>query len=95
MSKSRAETETIIRRSAADDSWVVFSEDPVIIRKMTRLYGAGRTISAVGVSWSVPLAAVGLRKPRVYTDEQRAKSRDRLMVARKSVTSKNLPADKE
>lgn len=79
--KSRAETETVIRRSAADKAWIVFTEDPVVLRKMNRLYGPGRPKSSVGMEWEIPLAGVGLRKPRVLTEEQRETASARLKVA--------------
>ena len=69
--KSREELETVIRRSAADQSWTVFSEDPRVIRKMVKLYGSGKQKSGVGFEWEVPSTAVGLRRPRVLTAEQK------------------------
>ena len=69
--KTRHELETIIRCSAADRTWQVFSEDPKIVRKMTRLHGPGRKVSEFGLAWEVPLACVSLRKTRVGTQAQR------------------------
>lgn len=79
--KSRAETETVIRRSADDDHWVVFSEDPVILRKMTAIHGPGK-VKGLGQEWLVPRNGIGFRRARQLSDDQRAKLRDRLKVAR-------------
>lgn len=84
--KSRAETETVIRRSADDDHWVVFSEDQVIIRKMVAIHGPGR-VKGLGQEWSVPRNAIGFRRARQLSDDQRAKMSARLKVARDKIAS--------
>lgn len=70
MSLSRSEQETIITRAADQRFWHVFSEDPSVVRKMTRLYGEGRKVGE-GAEWEIPKAGVSLRRPRVLSNEQK------------------------
>lgn len=70
--KTRAETETVIRRSADEATWDVFSEDPKVIRKLERLYGQGKNCGH-GFRWEIPPAGISIRKPRELTAEQREK----------------------
>lgn len=79
--KKRDELETVIRQSAADKYWVVFTEDPKILRKMTRLFGPGKPKSALGQEWVIPQSAVGLRKPRFLSDSAKATAAARLLAA--------------
>lgn len=60
--KTRAEMETLIRRAADETAWEVFSEDPKVVRKMTRLYGVGEA-KGQGMVWRVPPTGVCLKKP--------------------------------
>lgn len=59
---SRAERETTIRRAADQDSWTVYSDDPVVIAKLTRLHGEGEAMGQWGRSWILPLRSISLRK---------------------------------
>lgn len=70
MKKTRAELETIIRRAADEQSWDVFSEDPVVMRKLLRLYGAGKK-RGQGCVWTVPRTGLSFRRPRVLGDLER------------------------
>lgn len=58
---SRTERETHCRRSADKDTWDIYSDDPVAIRKLTRLHGPGKPMGQWGFSWVVPKNAVSLR----------------------------------
>jgi len=76
--KTRAEQETIIRRAADEKSWDVFSEDPKVVRKLTRLYGEGKP-HGQGYRWLLPANGIAIRKPRVLTQEQRSELAERAM----------------
>lgn len=80
--KTRTETETIIRQSAADKEWVVFSEDPKIIRRMEKLFGQGRRRSDVGTEWIVPQRCIRIAAKRSMTPEQSEAAKARLAKAR-------------
>lgn len=62
--KTRAEMETVIRQSAEDKTWIVFTEVPRTIRRMERIFGPGTKKSAIGYEWrNVPQSAVRVCKP--------------------------------
>lgn len=66
MRKSKAELETLIRGCASDRTWVIFTEDPKMIRKLTKLHGSGRQVSECGWEWrGIAFSCVSLRKPRL------------------------------
>lgn len=82
MAKSNAERETIIRRAADEQDWEVYSEDPRVVRKLTKLFGPGVSGSqSDGSVWTLPKTAVSFRKPRVLTQEQKDALRARLREA--------------
>lgn len=62
--KTRAEQETIIRRAADEEAWEVFSEDPVVVRKLTSIHGLGKAKGS-GMVWTVPRKGISFRKPVV------------------------------
>jgi hypothetical protein len=79
--------ETIIRRAADEREWVVFSEDPVVVRRLESLFGPGEKRSDIGRVWRLPLKGVSFRRPRKTQgcDEQKRKElAERLAKARKS-----------
>jgi len=85
--RTRSEMETIIRRAADEQEWVVFSEDPVIIRRLESLFGAGEKKSDTGRVWRLPRKGVSFRRPRTTQgcdDQKRKELADRLAKARAS-----------
>lgn len=76
---SRSELETIITRAADQQDWTVFSEDPRVIRRMTRNHGEGRKAGALGREWTVPKGCVSLRKS--LSMDSAAKARRAAMAA--------------
>lgn len=74
---SRAEMETIICRAADEKTWSVFSEDPAIIRKLTRLHGKGEKQGTRGWHWKLAKNLISFRRPRVLTTEQAEALRER------------------
>jgi hypothetical protein len=84
MAKSNAERETIIRRAADEQDWEVYSEDPRVIRKLTGLFGTGRSSAqSDGKVWVLGPKVLSFRKPRVISEEQRQVLRERMAKARK------------
>jgi hypothetical protein len=76
MTKTKAERETIITRASDQKGWHVFTEDPRVVTKLTKLHGPGKQDhqSSDGLVWNLPASCVSFRavpKPRVLTDEQR------------------------
>ena len=61
MRLSRLEQETIIRRSAADQEWDIYSDDPAIQRKLERCGWAGEPQGEFGRRYLVPRAAITIR----------------------------------
>ena len=79
---SREERETIIRTSAADDTWEVYTCDPVMARRLQKLCELmGISLVPVG-SWGVratlPRSCVRLHKPMAISDEERQRRADAL-----------------
>ena len=79
---TREERETIIRTSAADDTWDVYTSDPVMARRLKKLC-ASLGISLVNVdAWGVratlPRSCVRLHKPMAISDEERQRRADAL-----------------
>lgn len=84
--RTRSEMETIIRRAADEQEWVVFSEDPVIVRRLASLFGPGEKTSDIGRVWKVPRKGVSFRrpaKPREISDQARKQSAERLAKVRR------------
>lgn len=81
-SKSWAELETIIRMAADEQFWTVFSEDPRIIRKLSKKYGSGEA-KGVGWLWRVPIRPLSFRAHRIISDAERKTKADRLAAARR------------
>lgn len=64
---SRSELETHCRRSAEGDCpWSVYTDDPTVIRKLTRLHGPGTPMGEHGRTWELPKRAISFRsgKPK-------------------------------
>jgi len=61
---SRSERETIIRRAADENSWIISSADSTIIRKLTKMYGKGKGEPLGYMCWVVPKACVSFRKQK-------------------------------
>jgi hypothetical protein len=67
MGLSRAERETIVRTSDADDFWIISTASPRFIRKFARLgYEIDDTSLPLGEykTFKVPLNVVSFRRPR-------------------------------
>jgi len=60
--KTKAERETIICRAQDEHDWHVFSEDPRVVRKLTRLHGPGKP-KGEGFVWMLPPTGVSFRSP--------------------------------
>jgi len=62
---SRSERETHICRASDQDHWAIFSDDPTVIRKLTRLHGEGEPTGAWGgMRWKIPKRCVSFRNPK-------------------------------
>ena len=89
MALTREERETIIRRSDADDSWDVWC-DPGVFRRLMERRGWRHTAEGEGF-YRIPLDCVRIasarRKKRTQSAEQRQKSAERLLAARKMANS--------
>lgn len=83
MAKSNAERETIIRRAADEQDWELFTEDPRVIRIMSKLWGSGKP-KGDGAVWRVPKSGLSFRKPRALDAAARKTLADRLRVAREA-----------
>lgn len=81
--KSRDELETVIRASASDRTWTVFSENPRIIRRLEKHHGPGRKVSACGYQWDLPMNCVSFRRAIRLSEEQREARAAKLRSARK------------
>jgi hypothetical protein len=81
MSRTREERETVIRRSAADETWTVWTCDPVQVRALERL-GVPLRRQGEAVQAEVPRRWVRIRRPRRVSEEQRAAAAERLTRAR-------------
>lgn len=98
MSLTKGEMETIIRRTLEDVEWDVFTDDPVLRRRLARL-GYSPTQEGPGF-FLVPLSAVRIRsfhhKTRVMSAEQReaASRRMRELQARQKVRVAALRASR-
>jgi hypothetical protein len=77
MTKTRAERETIICRAQDEATWRVFSEVPAVVRKLTRLHGAGKPKGA-GFVWEVPPSGVSFRNTSKRPTDSPRKGNDRL-----------------
>lgn len=72
-----AERETVICRAADERQWSVFTEDPVVIRKLDRLFEAVE-VTTHGKRYELPLAAISFRRPRKLTGKQLKAARARM-----------------
>lgn len=63
---SRMERETHIRRNGEDAEWEIFTDDPVMIRKLTKLHGDGKPSGQFGRAWKVSRRSVSFRKPTFH-----------------------------
>lgn len=87
--KTNAERETIIRRAADEQNWEVFSEDPRIVRKLTKLYGYGRAdTQSDGRVWILPPTGLSFRALRVISPEQKQALRERMAEVRAKAAGK-------
>lgn len=70
-----AEQETILRRSADEDHWEVYSCNPSMVKKLRRIsiqMGLSPTkVDDYGYRFTLPLNAVSFRAPRKATEAQR------------------------
>lgn len=83
--RTKAEQETHISRAADESNWLVYSCDPVAIRKLERLYGQGAEKGEGGRVWSVPLRGVSFRRPKkavALSPQKRSELAARLAKAR-------------
>lgn len=62
---SRSERETHISRASDQDHWLIFTDEPSVIRKLTRLHGDGEpTGSLGGMRWKIPKRCISFRNPK-------------------------------
>ncbi len=84
MRLSRYEMETVINFNAGGKTAVLYTCDPVVIRKMDSLAAeypdVFRCIGGTkeGKTYELPRTAVTFRKPRKLTETQRAAARERM-----------------
>ena len=76
MSLSREEQETVIRRAADESQWTVWTEDPAMIRKLTKQYGPGQKDGDYGFLWMLDKTRISFTKPRNYTPAQKKAMRE-------------------
>lgn len=73
---SRAEREIVIRKSDDEELLDVWTSSPLWARRLAKLakaWGVEGEASQGGISYKLPIKAISLRKPRILTDEQRAR----------------------
>lgn len=87
---SRHEMETTVNYNAEEGFAILYTRDKAVMRKLDRLveecpetYKLIRSTD-LDKTYSFPKRYLSFRKPKVMTDEQRAKMRDRLAEARKN-----------
>lgn len=93
---SNAERETHINQCADDRSyWEVYSDDPVLIKKIDKIAEAYKVVNAgmqqEGKYWRLEKGQVTLRnkpKKKVYTDEEKEVLAERLRLAREVAAEK-------
>lgn len=70
---TRAERETVLLISEADDRWTLTSCSPAVIQKLERLGFRGEKLDKFGTHrFVLPAGAVSFRKPRQATPAQLA-----------------------
>ena len=89
---SRSERETVIRRAADETAWEVTTEDPTMIRMLTKLFGRGESVGPWVVRWSLARNCVSFRRRKNLTDEQRREIGHRLADARLKRRRRGVPA---
>ncbi len=70
MKLAKEERETIIRASAADTTWDIWTDDPKIERRMARNGWKG-VVHGSGQRFSIPLRAVTIRKRKAVMEPKR------------------------
>jgi len=91
MKLTRAEMETIVRTSDADDCWVISTVSPKFIRKFERLgYQSDDTaLNPDGYrTFKVPLNQVSFRRPRKKLSEKEIAARVRSLHGAGAVASR-------
>lgn len=77
---SRMERETIIRRADDEECWDVFSESPVMLRKLERFQGRDgvsfERISDTAYQYRLPMNAVRIVVPRQVSEAEMARRRE-------------------
>lgn len=69
---SRAERETVLSYDMESRAWEVTTCVPKHTRRLERLYGPGKILDRFGTTrWTLPEAAISIRKPKAVTDAQR------------------------
>ena len=85
---TRSEQETVIRRSADDGTWEIYSSDPSVCHKLMKKFKPIEADESTNCRhFTVPKKAISFRSPRVMNDEQRKAVGDRLI---KSLNSSKL-----
>ena len=80
---TRSEQETVIRRSADESTWDIYSSDPSVCHKLTKKFKPIEADESTnGRHFTVPKKAISFRSPRVMSDEQRPASIERMAHAR-------------
>jgi len=87
----KAERETIICRAQDEKTWHVFSEVPTVVRKLTRIHGAGQP-KGQGMVWEVPPNCISFRNPSKRPTDSPRKGNDGLARWReKQAAAKDAP----
>ena len=86
MTLSRLEQETIINFNAGEDKAILYTRDPVVMKKVDTLVNGYpdtfRLVSSTDIdkTYEMPKSAVSYRKPRRISEAQREAARLRMRV---------------
>ena len=75
---SRAEQETVIRRSADETTWDIYSSDPSVCRKLLKRYVPDDDENNGSRRFTVPKNAISFRSQRVTSESQRKMLSERM-----------------
>jgi hypothetical protein len=61
---TRSERETYISKTADESTWTIVTNDPVVCKRLTKIYGVGKKLSELYTSWIVGKTCISFRKPK-------------------------------
>ena len=87
---TRSEQETVIRRSADEATWEIYSSDPSVCHKLMKKFKPNEADEITNCRhFTVPKKAISFRSPRVMDDSKRQVLKDRMAKAR--ITARTAP----